>query len=125
MSSAAKKIEGTLQAWEDEKLGDNARYARVSSADQELLVDQALGLHMISIRLENELISVLKAIAEVHGIGYQPLIRDVLNRFASAEAKRLLMKYKCTLKEEESVEEDCEGNSSCDTEDQPDKAAAG
>jgi hypothetical protein len=45
---------------------------------------------MISVRLQKQLISDLKFIATAHGIGYQPLIRDVLSRFVTHEKKQII-----------------------------------
>jgi hypothetical protein len=36
------------------------------------------------------LIESLKLIAHHHSVGYQPLIRDLLNRFAASELKNIL-----------------------------------
>ncbi len=40
--------------------------------------------------LQKSLIEDLKHIATLNGIGYQPLIRQILTRFADAEKKRIL-----------------------------------
>ena len=48
-------------------------------------LDDALDLKLISIRLQKTLIDQLKLVARYHGIGYQPLIRDILNRFTGHE----------------------------------------
>jgi len=48
-------------------------------------IEAAFELQMISIRLQKALISELKFIADYRGIGYQPLMRDVLRRFTRAE----------------------------------------
>jgi len=53
-------------------------------------VDRALGLQMVSIRLQPELIATLKQIAAHHNIGYQPMIRDLLNRFAASQLRQIL-----------------------------------
>jgi hypothetical protein len=45
---------------------------------------------MISIRLPVQLIEQLKVIAQHSGIGYQPLMRDVLSRFARGEFIQVL-----------------------------------
>lgn len=75
--------------WEDGSLGrDPGHVVRV--AEEEVGLDEALGLQLISIRLQKKLINDLKAIAQYHGIGYQPMIRDLLNRFAESEIKQLL-----------------------------------
>lgn len=72
-------------AWESGKLGRDEANARVADPAEETALDDALGLQLISIRLQGALIKDMKLIAEYHGIGYQPLMRDVLNRFARAE----------------------------------------
>lgn len=64
----------------------------VASAEECERIDDAAGLQMISIRLQKALLRNLKEIAEYHKVGYQPLIRDLLNRFAQAEMKLILNK---------------------------------
>lgn len=86
-----KKIEGTIEAWENGDLGCDEEFARVTNDSEE--IDKALGLQMISIRLDISLIDDLKAIADLQGIGYQPLIRTVLHRFTNAEMKRIARDY--------------------------------
>lgn len=88
-----KKILGTDEAWEDGTLGRDEAYAARASAETVQQVDDALGLQMISIRLSKELIQDFKMIAQVHGIGYQPLMRDALTRFADAEIKKMAVQY--------------------------------
>jgi len=53
-------------------------------------VDRALGLQMVSIRLQPELVATLKQIAAHHKIGYQPMIRDLLNQFAASQIRQIL-----------------------------------
>jgi hypothetical protein len=53
-------------------------------------VQRVLGLQMVSMRLQPELVNNLKQIAAYYGIGYQPMIRDLLNRFAHSEIKQIL-----------------------------------
>lgn len=48
-------------------------------------INDALSLQPISIRLQKGLIENLKTIAELNGIGYQPLIRQALTRFVEGE----------------------------------------
>lgn len=77
--------EDTVQAWETGELGGDESYVRRSSADSEKAVEETLELQMISIRLQRELIEQLKFLAKYHSVGYQPLIRDVLKRWARSE----------------------------------------
>lgn len=84
------KIVASDQAWESGELGQDEASVRVSSQPIEQSINDALALQMISIRLQKGLIDDLKMIAELNGLGYQPLIRQILTRFADAEKKRLL-----------------------------------
>lgn len=86
-----KGIPGTTDAWEERKLGADA--AHVKAAPQELqdAVDSALGLQAISIRLPKSTIDTYKALAKMHGVGYQPLMRDAICRWAEAELKQMLI----------------------------------
>lgn len=83
------KIEGTAEAWESGALGRDAAHAKPAPKELEQQVDDALGLQAISIRLSKELIGDFKFIAKHHGMGYQPLMREALKRFAEAEYKRI------------------------------------
>lgn len=72
-------------------------------------IDRAIGLQMVSMRLQPELVKNLKLIASHHGIGYQPMIRDLLNRFALSEIKQILQdKLAETIRQEEQVPESVE-----------------
>jgi predicted DNA binding CopG/RHH family protein len=78
---ATKKIANTAEAWEEGRLGRDEKYAAVADPSHEAALDEALGLQAISIRLPRQLIDQYKLIAHFHGVGYQPLMRDVLSRF--------------------------------------------
>ena len=78
------------EAWEDGSLGRDADHVAVADESFAKLVDEAIDLQPISIRLPKSLIEQLKLIARCHGIGYQPLVRDVLMRFARVELRDLL-----------------------------------
>lgn len=85
-----EKILGTDEAWDSRKLGaDEAYVARLEDTD-EVAIDDALELQPISIRLQKSLIEDFKLIAQLNGLGYQPLMRQVLTRFADCEKKRIL-----------------------------------
>lgn len=92
------------QPWEE--LDDDLEAAcSVVPAEEAAKIDEELGLQMISIRLERQLLKNLKLIAQHHGVGYQPLIRDLLNRFARSEVALILNEQLEQLKkaEEEQV----------------------
>jgi hypothetical protein len=83
-------IAETAQAWESGELGRSDAHVRVASSDIERQIDEALGLQAISIRLPKATIEVYKNLAKMHGVGYQPLMRDAICRWADGELKMLL-----------------------------------
>lgn len=83
------KIVGTAEAWENGALGRDADHAVAAPVETAQQIDDALGLQMISIRLPKELIEEFKMVASYHNVGYQPLMRDALKRFATAEIKKI------------------------------------
>ena len=85
-----RKIEDTDQAWDERKLGAEAEFVGVAAISHEEALQEALELQAISIRLPKDLVRNYKLIAEFHGIGYQPLMRDVLQRFVAPELKLIL-----------------------------------
>lgn len=84
------KIEGTAEAWDSEALGADEAHVKVAPEQLEAEIDAALDLHPISIRLQRSLLDNLKALAHINGIGYQPLIRQVLTRWVDCELKHIL-----------------------------------
>ena len=89
MTIADKSASGA-DAWESGELGRDEDSVKKATATQTKALQEALGLQMISIRLQKELIEDLKFISTAHGIGYQPLIRDVLCRFVALEKKQII-----------------------------------
>ena len=85
-----KKIKDTTQAWDNRALGAEAEFVGVADASHEQALDEALELQAISIRLPKDLIRDFKLIAAFHGVGYQPLMRDVLQRFVPSELEHIL-----------------------------------
>ena len=82
------RIEGTVEAWERGELGLSEEHAVLSDltiAD----LDETLSLQMISIRLPKELIEDYKFLADRLSMGYQPLMKQVLKRFADCELKQI------------------------------------
>jgi predicted DNA binding CopG/RHH family protein len=82
-------IEDTDEAWDDGTLGRSAEHAVRSKLKCEDL-DEMLEMQSISIRLPKSLIEDFKLIAGYHGNNYQPLMRQILKRFAAAEIKTIL-----------------------------------
>lgn len=68
-------------AWDNRELGASDEHTREAPAEMNKAVDDSLDLQLISLRLQKDLIEKLKIIAKEEGIGYQPLMRQVLTRF--------------------------------------------
>lgn len=94
MSKQVEKIESTEEAWEEGRLGLDENSVRVSDTKIEDL-DDALELKLISIRLRKQVINDLKAIATIEGVGYQALIKQLLDRFIAGETRRYMHKLAC------------------------------
>lgn len=77
-------------AWDTGELGRDAQYAVAVDQSHDAALDEALGLQSISIRLPKQLINQYKLISHFHGVGYQPLMRDVLQRFVKGAMKEIL-----------------------------------
>ncbi|MGB8855350.1 MAG: hypothetical protein WCC58_01610, partial [Burkholderiales bacterium] len=80
-------------------------------------VDDALGLQMISIRLPKKMIEDLKFIAKLNGTGYQPLIRNLCDRFVEHEIKAMIREAQARREQEAKLQSELE------KEDSPKKAA--
>ena len=77
------------EEWDNRELGASEEHMRVLSDEEEKDIDDGLGLQHISIRLNKSLIEQLKQLAQLEGVGYQPLIRIVLTKFAKENEYKL------------------------------------
>jgi hypothetical protein len=62
-------------------------YVGVVPAEEELEIDDALGLQLVSIHLQKSLITDLKELVTQDGLGYQPYLRQVLTKHVRAQKK--------------------------------------
>ena len=114
--SKHRRIPASDEAWESGELGNDAKFAKIFEGDIQPQVDEAITMQPISIRLPKSLIETFKLLGQEHGLGYQPLMRRVLARFAEAEMKRVLNEH---VAEQRRAVEDADDN------DVPPKAAVG
>jgi uncharacterized protein (DUF4415 family) len=87
----AIEIADTPEEWESGELGQSHEYAKVAPSKLASEIDDALGLQMISIRLDKELIDMFKLLGSKYHMGYQPLIREALKRFVDGELKMVAL----------------------------------
>jgi hypothetical protein len=92
------------EQWENGALGRDEKFVQKSSRTRQDL-DEKLALQAISIRLQKELIQDLKDIAQINGLGYQTLIKQILNRFVVGEKNMMAREKMKELKEQQSEEE--------------------
>jgi uncharacterized protein (DUF4415 family) len=85
------EIVDTPEAWESGELGQSHKYAKVATSKLTSEIDDALGLQMISIRLDKELIDMFKLLGSKYQMGYQPLMREALKRFVDGELKMVAL----------------------------------
>ena len=81
MKDKSKLIHEDTEKWEKRELGADENFVEVVDQKTEGEVNNSLGLHPISVRLQKQLIADLKLLADKDGIGYQPLIRQILSRY--------------------------------------------
>ena len=84
-----KKIPASDDAWDKGALGRDEDYAKIAGDIDDEAIDNSLELVPMSIRLQRSLIESFKLIAKHNGIGYQPLMRQVLTRFAECEMRQM------------------------------------
>lgn len=96
--------ENLTEQWESGQLGRDEACVSVASAEVEARVNQATAMKLVTMRLPVNLIEALKFIAQHHGIAYQPMIRDLLGRFAVSEYKKVMIEHAQALAE--SAEDD-------------------
>ena len=105
------EIDSSVEAWENRKLGCDEDYVEAVSLD-DMIVDEEFGLQPISIRMRKQLIKDLKIIAEHNSIGYQTLMKQILERFAQAELREMARALVSSQRERELQDKDL---SDCDS----------
>jgi len=77
------------ELWDSRVLGASEDHAKPAPEEESKAIDSALGMRLLSIRLQYELIAQLKQLAKLEGIGYQPLMRQVLTRYVRENEHRI------------------------------------
>ena len=88
--TAEKGKEKQIETRGSGDFGFDEAFVKVTDAVEAAKIDDALGLKMISIRLQNDLINKLKLVANYHGIGYQLLIRNQLHKYIRSELLQIV-----------------------------------
>lgn len=93
------KIATTDEAWDSRELGASDAHVAVAGPEHSAALNDALGMQAISIRMPKEMIEAYKLIAAHHGLGYQPLMRDILQRFIPIGLKEVMQHHEHEAKE--------------------------
>lgn len=93
------------EKWENGELGRSDEFVAVASEGESLQLDSDLAMKLVSIRLPIPLIDTLKTIAGHYGIAYQPMIRDLLMRFARSEIHQIVSELDSQMKQAQSSDE--------------------
>ena len=101
-----RKLDADVTArWESGEYGRSDAHVAVAPEEESLQLDSDLAMKLVSIRLPIPLIEALKAIAGHHGIAYQPMIRDLLMRFARSEFQQMHAELNDRMEEAQSSDE--------------------
>jgi hypothetical protein len=85
-----KSIPTSDEAWDGRTLGADENFVTIAGKDLSAAIDEAAGTQLISIRMQKLMIDEFKAIAARNGtIGYQTLMKQILQRFIDGERKLL------------------------------------
>ncbi len=77
-------------AWDDGILNTDADFTKVVDEFTRDNIDEAAGTQLVSIRMQKSMIDAFKAIASANNnIGYQTLMKQILQRFIDSEMKRV------------------------------------
>ena len=87
-------IPATDEAWDERVLGSDEAYVEIADESLTESVDKAAGTQLISMRVSKSMIDDFKAIAAQNGgIGYQTLMKQILQRFIDSEKRQVWNEY--------------------------------
>lgn len=78
------------ELWDKRELGASYEHFAVVTDEAQREIEEGFGLQLISLRLNRSLIEQFKELARLEGIGYQPLMRNVLIDYAKSNEHRLI-----------------------------------
>ncbi len=85
-----QSIPATDDAWDERILGADEEFVEVADEKLEAAADEGSGTLLISIRVQKAMLEDFKIIASLNkGIGYQTLMKQIMQRFVDCEKKRI------------------------------------
>lgn len=97
--------EANNEKWENGEYGRSDEHVVVASGSIHESFNQGMAMKLVSIRLPATLIETLKMIAEHHEIAYQPMVRDLLTRFARSELQQIVADLDTKMRDAQSSDE--------------------
>jgi hypothetical protein len=88
-SKKAARFDADNELWETRKLGASPEHARVVSGKGDKALDESMGLQLLTFRIQKPIVDQLRQLAKLEGIGYQPLMRQVLVKYVRENQHRL------------------------------------
>lgn len=82
-------IPASDEAWENRLLGADDSFVKAVTTEVADQIDDAAGSQLISIRMQKSTIEDLKVIASFNKLGYQTLMKQVIQRFVDCEKKQM------------------------------------
>lgn len=84
-----EKFDKDNELWDSKQLGASSEHAVPATEEDEKALDDAMGLQLLSFRIQKSIIEQLKQLSKLEGIGYQPLMRKVLTEYVRENEHRL------------------------------------
>jgi predicted DNA binding CopG/RHH family protein len=84
-----EKFDDENELWDSRQLGASAKNAKRVSDEEDKAIDDALGLQLLSFRIQRSVIEQLKELSKLEGIGYQPLMRQILTKYVRENQHKL------------------------------------
>lgn len=84
-----EKITSSDEAWDDRKLGADEKFVGVADDSFTQQILESTGTQLISIRMQKSLLEDFKLISSLNGLGYQTLMKQILQRFVDCEKKKI------------------------------------
>jgi predicted DNA-binding protein len=75
------KIEGTVENWENGTLGCSAEHARVAPPGTDEMVDEILGIQMVSFRVSKKVVEEFDKASKLSGVIPKALMRKALEHY--------------------------------------------
>jgi predicted DNA binding CopG/RHH family protein len=88
-SRKANQFDAENELWETRQLGASSEHAVRTSAEADKALDDAIGLQLLTFRIQKPVVDKLRRLATLEGIGYQPLMRQVLTKYVHDNEHRL------------------------------------